>query len=134
MKTLRMTILSLSAMVLILSPMQSLAATRDSRVRVRVRTPHISQKQQCESTHSWSLKKDRRFRHLSKRDRKMARRLAEYSGFSSYKFMMLRDRGFRWSEIAYRLDLPRQVVRAARNAKSWKRFVRRAHWCGPRSH
>ena len=138
MKTLRMTILSLSALILFLAPSQTQAGTRDVRVRARVSTPYVrvdfNHGQQYDGSHYRQMRNNRHFSNLSKQDRKMARRLAEYTGHSSYRIMMLRDRGYRWSEIAYRLDLPRQVVRAARSARSWNKFMKPVHWCGTRSH
>jgi len=139
MKTLRMTVLSLSALILFLVPTQSQAATWDLRVRTRVRTPHIrvnvGRDNRCADNGYSTDRQYRTFPNLTHRERRMARRLAGYTGYPSYKIMMLKNRGFSWSEIAFRLDVPRRVVRAARSERSWRRFNSKpAHWCGTRTY
>lgn len=129
MKTLRMSILSLSVLVLFLIPSESMAKERNPHVRVNVKnavhTGHHAQRH---------LKQNRYFRHLSQRDRLMATRLAGYMGTSTYKILVLRDRGYRWSEIGRRLDLSRRAIQAARHASTWNRFLRPVQRCGTHSY
>jgi len=74
---------------------------------------------------------------VSRHDRQIARRLARYAGVSRREILRLRSQGYRWAEIGYWLDVPRQVVRAARHRGSWRRFLqaeRRYKNCGLRYH
>lgn len=69
---------------------------------------------------------------VTKRDRKIARRLARYTGVPKTELIQLRRVGYSWGEIGRWLDVPRQVVRAARSGKSWRRFMDRhdrGHYC-----
>ncbi len=131
MKTLRMTILSLSALIVFLSSSQALAGSTDLRIRTRVRMPMIKvdvgPSIRCGNDSRMYV---RRALHVTRQDRRIARRLSGYTGIPSYEFLELRDRGFKWSKIARRLDLSRRVVRAAHSAKSWRRFLRPIHRCG----
>jgi len=67
-------------------------------------------------------------RHLdytvTRYDRKIAKRLARYTGVSKGEILRLRRQGYRWSEIGRRLDVSRRVVRAAKHQGSWQRFLR----------
>lgn len=65
-----------------------------------------------------------RFR-IGVRDRRIARRLARYTGVPTRELLRIRRRGYRWMEIGRWLRLPRQVVRAAMSQRSWNRFLRR---------
>lgn len=138
MNTLRMMLLSLGTLIAFLAPVSAQAGTRDVQIRARVRVPGVSveigHRHRDGYNNSRHLRVDRNYHNQNKEDRKIARRLASYSGIPKYKIMRLRDRGLRWTEIGYRLNLPRQVVRAAYSAKSWRRFMKPAHWCGTRSH
>jgi hypothetical protein len=74
---------------------------------------------------------------ITKRDRKIAKRLARYTGVSQREILRLRRQGYRWGEIGNWLDLPRPVIRAAQHQQSWQRFLRHNRGyekCGTRSH
>jgi hypothetical protein len=60
---------------------------------------------------------------ITKRDRKISRRLAYFSGVPAHKLVRLRRRGFRWFEIGRMIHVPCRVVRAAFNERSWNRFL-----------
>lgn len=66
----------------------------------------------------------RRFYRISKRDRRIARRLAMYTGVPKRELLRLRRYGYQWFEIGRWLHLPRPVVRAAMHKGTWKRFLR----------
>lgn len=138
MKTLKMAILSLSALIVFLAPTQTLAGSSDFGIRVKVRTPqvrvNVGTRDRSGSDYVWRTGQDRSSLHLSKRDYRMAARLADYTGISKHRIMKMRSRGHSWSEIGYRLDLPKRVIRAARSAKKWNQFMRPRGWCGVRNH
>ena len=138
MKTLKMTILSLSALIIFLAPGQLQAGETKIKFRAGIRTPlvrvDVSNSIRRDKHDQRHGVQSRHFRHHSKKDRKMAARLSDYSGFSQYRFLKMRDRGMRWSEIAYRLDLSKRVVRAASSAKSWRAYFRPVHRCGTIRH
>jgi len=64
----------------------------------------------------------------SKRERTIAVRLARFTGVPSRELLRMRRQGYRWFEIGRWLDLPRPVVRAAMNQRTWKRFLREQQW------
>jgi hypothetical protein len=65
----------------------------------------------------------RRQYRIVKRDRRIARRLARYTGVPVRELIRLRAYGYNWYEIGHWLRLPRRVVRAAFDKHSWKRFI-----------
>jgi hypothetical protein len=60
---------------------------------------------------------------ITKHDRAVARRLARYTGVPAGELIQLKRYGYSWLEIGRWLYLPRPVVRAAMNQRSWKRFL-----------
>ncbi|MEN8007983.1 MAG: hypothetical protein ABFS42_13270 [Candidatus Krumholzibacteriota bacterium] len=64
---------------------------------------------------------------VTKRDRKIARRLGSFTGVPKRELLQLRKQGYTWGEIGRWLDVPRKVVRAAKSGKRWKRFMNRHH-------
>ncbi len=60
---------------------------------------------------------------INNRDKRIARRLAYFSGVPARELVRLRRRGFQWFEIGRMIHVPRTVVRAAFNQKSWNRFL-----------
>jgi hypothetical protein len=60
---------------------------------------------------------------VTRRDRKIARRLAWYTGVRKNRLLRMRRRGYHWFEIGRALRVPRPVVRAAFNQRSWNRFL-----------
>lgn len=62
---------------------------------------------------------------VSRRDRNIARRLGRFTGVPQRELIQLRRQGYTWNEIGRWLDVPRKVVRAAKSAKSWMRFMHR---------
>jgi hypothetical protein len=124
-------LLSLIALVLIVGPGRATDADAGIRVDATLRTPntrvHISN---TSSQHFQSYfaknHRIRTYRHyrIGEQDRKMARRLAWYTGVPARELIYLKRRGYRWFEIGRWLHVPRPVVRAAMSDRSWRRFVR----------
>jgi len=141
MKT-RLTYLSLITAVLLVSFMGVSNAEAKNRVRVKVRTPQISVRVKTmpvvhRRTVIRRVPLPVRFHahyDITKKDRKIARRLAKYTGTSKRELVELRRQGYRWSEIGRWLDLPRHTVRAARDADTWKQFLRREDRQARRGH
>ncbi len=61
--------------------------------------------------------------HITKHDRRMARRLADYTGVSRRELLRLRRQGYSWREIGSWLNVRPVVVRAARSARTWDDFL-----------
>jgi hypothetical protein len=61
---------------------------------------------------------------ITRRDRMIARRMTWYTGVRMGELIRLRRHGYNWLEIGRWLDVPRRVVRAAMNQRSWDRFLR----------
>ena len=60
---------------------------------------------------------------ITLRDRRIARRLAWYTGVPAPRILRLRSFGYTWNEIGRALYVPRNVVRAAKSQKKWNRFL-----------
>jgi hypothetical protein len=60
---------------------------------------------------------------IDKQDRRIARRLASYTGHTKRELLQMRRNGYTWQEIGSWLNLRPQVVRAAYRAESWERFL-----------
>ena len=69
---------------------------------------------------------DRRYMRyeITRRDRMIARHMAWYTGVPLRDLVRLRRRGYNWFEIGRWIYVPRRVVRAAMNRRSWDRFLR----------
>ncbi len=100
------------------------------RVRATVRTPygavHVDNRP---SQRYWRVRAPRvpvqRYHEvrLTRHDRKIAKRLAWYTGVPKREILTMKRQGYYWSEIGRWLDVPRQVVRAAKHKRSWRRFL-----------
>ena len=136
MNTLKMIILSLSALILFSIPTEALAGPSDVRIRAKFRTPQVrvdvNLGTRYVTVRNNLLHRDQRSLRLSRLDRQIAKRLASYTGMSKHRLLKYRANGYRWSEIGRWLDLPRRVVRAARSAESWREFLRPHHRYGIR--
>ena len=64
-------------------------------------------------------------RRVSARDRNVARRLSRFTGVPRPELVQLRREGNTWREIGRWLGVPRQVIRASLNGKSWRMFMDR---------
>ena len=138
MKTLRMTILSLSALIIFLSSTQAYAGTSDVRIRAKVRTPYVKVDVRTGDRRGNDHRVGRvSYGHglrVSKHDKQMAGRLASYMDISRHELLVMLDRGYRWSEIRRHYGLSRKAVRAARSARSWRVFMRPVRHCGNYGH
>ena len=105
-------------------------ANAELRVQATVHTPNVSVRVgNTTSSHHRSYKRrslPRRtqYVYITKRDRKIAKRLARFTGIPAREFIHMRRLGYRWVKIGRWLDVPRPVVRAAMHKRSWKRFLR----------
>ncbi len=142
MRTLRMNVLGLMTLVLILAVSDTPNASAGIRVKASVRTPHVGVHidtgpagQYRHHRHGPLPVRRDGFHRAERRDRKIARRLAWYTGTSSRELVGLKRQGYCWTEIGRWLEVPRPVIRAAMNTRSWDRFLRqqsRLARCGTR--
>jgi|GEM_PF-2004547 len=130
-KTTGMSILSLTALALMLGTLTPRTAEAGIRVRATVSTPHV----RVQVGNKPIARREVRRRshlpvqrcvvhHVSKQDRKIARRLAGYTRVARTELIQLRRQGYSWKEIGIWLEVSRAAVRAAHGSQSWKRFLR----------
>ena len=137
MKTLKMTFISLPVLALLLT----VGAADEAQARIRVkgtfRTPHGVVKVDTGPYHHTRGYRGYRqvlpVRHyerirVSKKDRKIARRLGRYTGAPKRELIQLRKQGYSWKEIGRWLGVPRKVVRAAKKQSTWRRFLERQQY------
>jgi hypothetical protein len=123
-------IAALAALTIILGV--GLADRAEAKIRVRgtVRTPHgvihvdngpaprvIYRERALPVRHYQKTK-------VSKRDRRIAKRLARYTGVPKRELIHLKRMGYRWNEIGNWLGISRRAVKAAKQSRSWDRFLR----------
>lgn len=139
MKRMRMTLLSLMALALLVAPVIVQAAEAGIRFNVAVSTPHVRVRVGNAPSGYRIYKRGylpvRRLivYKIGTRDRKIALRLAQYTGMPARELVHLRHRGYTWFEIGRWLGLPRPVIRAAMHPRTWKTFLieeRRLARCG----
>lgn len=141
MRTIRISIMGAMAVALLMT----LGYAEDARAGIRVRgTLHTpSLRVHVDTSPSHRHVKYRRAslpdRHravlkLSRQDRRIAKRLARYTGAPKRELLRMRRMGYRWSEIGRWLDVPRRVVRAARSSRAWDRFLRHDRLHAGRDH
>jgi hypothetical protein len=139
MKTTRMTPMALAALTIVLGLALAADAEAGIRVKATLRTPHVGvvvhggpvaprvlplrplPVRYCESV------------RITKRDRRIAKRLAWYTGVPRRELIHAKRMGYSWMEIGRWLDVPRRVVQAAQSSRSWDRFLDRA-WERDRRH
>jgi len=61
---------------------------------------------------------------VSKRDQRIARRLARYTGVSRGELIRARRMGYTWREIGAWLGVPPRVLQAAMSSRHWEGFPR----------
>lgn len=127
MRTMRLSLLSLLALVLVAGSGIVSDAGAVIRVEATVRTPNVrvrvSNKPVYYPTRTKRQLPTYANHRISKQDQMMARRLGRYTGVPARELIQLRRAGYRWMEIGRRLHVPRPVVRAAMDQRSWKRFL-----------
>lgn len=116
------------ALLIAMAPVGKAAAAL--KVRATVTTPHIAVRVDTDSGPAVRYNHLRPLpaRHgavvrLDRQDRRMARRLAQYTGLSRRELLQMRQHGYSWQEIGSWLNLRPQVVRAAASSDSWERFL-----------
>ena len=130
MNTARTNIVALAALTLILGIGLAEKAEAKIRVSATLRTPHavvhydngpaprvIYRDRALPIRHYMKAK-------VSKRDRRIAKRLARYTGVPKRELIHLKRMGYRWGEIGRWLGVSQRVVRAAKQSRSWDRFLR----------
>ena len=131
MKTTRMTTVALAALTILLG--LGLAEDAEARIRVKatLRTPHVGVVYDSGPLAYRDLplrplpvRYYERVR-ITKRDRRIAQRLAWYTGVPRRELIQAKRAGYTWMEIGRRLDVPRRVVKAAKSSRSWDRFLDR---------
>ena len=129
MRTARMTLLSLIALALLIGPGAIRNAEAGIRVRATVRTPVVRiQVGSRPAYHSCNYRCDHqpnRYRTadlITRRDRRIAKRLAWYTGLPTREVLRLKRMGYGWREIGRWLDVPPRVVSASLESRSWKRY------------
>ncbi len=134
MKTLKMTFISLPVLALLLTVGAADEAQARIRVKGTLRTPHGVVKVDTGPFHHtrgyrpvYPVRHYERIR-VSKKDRKIARRLGRYTGAPKRELIQLRKQGYSWKEIGRWLGVPRKVVRAAKKQSTWRRFLERQQY------
>lgn len=130
MKRMQMSLLSLMILALLVAPVIVHAAEAGIRFNVAVNTPTVHVR--VGNTPAGQYRIYQRgllpvrkliLYRIGTRDRKIAQRLARYTGVPARELVQLRHRGYTWFEIGRWLGLPRRVVRAAGHPRSWNRFL-----------
>jgi hypothetical protein len=103
------------------------------RVDVAVNTPNVRIHAGNDPSCHYCIDQDRRIQNrrynryeafeLTRRDRMIARHMTWYTGVRLGEVIRLRRHGYNWFEIGQYLHMPRPIVRAAMNQKSWDRFL-----------
>ena len=137
MKTLKMTFLGLCALAFFMIPIDALAWRTDVRVRVGTPSPQVRVKVRPNGwcgTHSGSNGRHRQeIHHLTKRDYRVAKRLARSTGIYWKSLIKDRSRGYSWVEIGRMWGVPRKLVSLALNDFRTVRCVETPRRCGTRS-
>ena len=131
MKKERMRQMTIAAVTFAAVAVIAMQASAEIRIVASVNTPvanvHVCNIPSCDYRIDYNRRVPARrhmYYEITKRDKRIARRLAYFSGVPARKLVNLRRRGFRWFEIGNMIHVPRPVVRAAFNQKSWDRFLR----------
>lgn len=132
MKRMNKSLMAIAALALIATPLLVGDAEAETEVRFNaiLRTPNMSVRIGNVPAGRYGgyrvghlpVRPRRQYR-IIKRDRQIAGRLAWYTGVPVRELVRLRTHGYNWLEIGRWLRLPRRVVRAAFNQRSWKRFT-----------
>lgn len=116
------------ALLITMVPLQQ--AEAGIQVRATVTTPHIRVRVSTDPAPVYRYTHLRNLppRHcamvvIDKQDRRIARRLARYTGYEKQELLRLRRQGYSWQEIGGWLNLRPQVVRAAHGARSWEQYL-----------
>lgn len=130
MKTTKTNIVALAALTIILGI--GLADKAEAKIRVRgtLQTPHavihidngpapriIYRERALPVRHYQKAK-------VNKRDQRMAKRLSWYTGVPKRELIHLKRMGYNWNEIGRWLGVSKRVVKAAKQSRSWERFLR----------
>lgn len=115
------------ALLIAMAPMNQASAT--VKVRASIRTPHLSVRvNPTPVAYKYKHLNKRHGRHyvavrLTKQDRRMAKRLARVTAYSKHELLEMRRDGLSWKRIGRYLNLRPQMVRAAKHAGTWERYL-----------
>ena len=130
MKTRKTILTALAALTLLLG--HGLAQDAEAKIRVRatLRTPHVGVVYSSGPAYRFERPAPlptRYYRHVevSRRDRRIAKRLASYTGVPRRELIHARRMGYSWNEIGRWLGVSKRVVKAAKSARRWERFLER---------
>ena len=130
MKKLRMSLMA-SGLALAIAAGFMTDARAGIRVAATIHTPNMSVRAGNDPSCYYCINQDRRTParryvryEITRRDRMIARRMTWYTGVRMGKLLRLRRQGYGWFEIGRLMHMPRPVVRAAMNRRSWDRFLR----------
>jgi hypothetical protein len=131
MKTIKKNLIYLPALALLLVIGAADQAQARIRVKATVRTPHGvvrvdngPYRPAYEYRRALPVRYHQEFR-VTKRDRKIAKRLARYTGVPKRELIQLKRQGYSWREIGRWLGISPQAVKASKSHKKWKRFLKR---------
>jgi len=130
MRTMRLSLLTLSALALVAGCGIVSNANAVIRVEATYRTPNVRVRVSNKPAH-YPVQPKRQLPirvrghfKIQEQDRMIARRLARYTGMPARELIGMKRLGYNWFEIGRWLYLPRPVVRAAMHERSWRRFLR----------
>ena len=129
MKTTKTYLLSLIALALLIGPGAIRNAEAGIRVSASLRTPAVRVQlnnrpicYSCDYRCDHRNHRDRAAYLITKRDRRIAKRLAWYTGLPTREVLRLKRMGYDWRQIGRWLDVPPRVVRASLESRDWKRY------------
>lgn len=131
MKSAQRNFVGLMALALLIAMIPVQQANADVKIRATVKTPHLAVRVNTSPRPGGHVLVQRQpaGRHeavvIDRQDRRVAKRLAKFTGRDKRDLLQMRLRGYSWSQIGSMLNLRPQVVRAAVNAESWERFQHR---------
>jgi hypothetical protein len=131
MKTLKMNLICLPALALLLILGAADEAQARIRVKATVRTPYGvvqvdngAHRQGRGYRRALPARQRQEFR-LTKKDKKVARRLGRYTGVPKRELLQMKRMGYSWGEIGNWLGVSHKAVRAAKSQHKWERFLKR---------
>ena len=132
MKTTKTYLLSLIALALLIGPGAIRNAEAGIRVSATLRTPNVrvrlNNSPVCHTCNyrcdyrNHRVHRDLMVHRITKRDKRIAKRLAWYTGLPTREVLRLKRMGYDWRQIGRWLDVPPRVVRASLESRDWKRY------------
>jgi hypothetical protein len=132
----RMTLLSITALAVLVAPGLVRNASADVRVSATVRTPIVTVRVgNTPFSHHRSFARKplpviyvQRHVIITRDDRRIAARLAQYTGVPAQDMLYLKSRGYTWYQIGRWIDVSDCALQAAMNNGTWNRFIHSRHF------